>query len=324
MKAVQLDGPGPPEALQIRDLPMPLPLPGWVRIRVEAFGINRSELHLRLGYATNAAFPRVPGIECAGTIDDANGTAFPAGQKVVALMGGMGRQYDGGYAEYVTVPASQVIPIETELPWEIIGAVPEMLQTAYGSLTTGLDLRADHTLLIRGGTTSVGLAAATLARQVGATVISTTRQKARLASLSEHGVDHPLLDSGEIASAVREIAPGGVDGVLELIGANTLRDSLLATRVQGTVCFTGMVSNDWTIRDFYPMDYIPNGVRLTAYSGDAGDLPRTVLQQYLDDIAAGRLRVRIHRVFGFDEVLEAHRVMETNAAVGKLVVRVRP
>jgi NADPH:quinone reductase-like Zn-dependent oxidoreductase len=169
----------------------------------------------------------------------------------------------------------------------------------------------------------VGLAAATLARQIGATVIATTRQKARLASLAEHGVDHPLLDSGEIAGAVREIAPSGVDGVLELIGANTLRDSLRATRVHGTACFTGMVSNDWTIRDFYPMDYIPNGVRLTAYGGDAGDLPREVLQRYLDDIAAGLIHVRIHRVFHLDEIVEAHRTMETNAAVGKLVVLVR-
>jgi len=138
MKAVQLDEPGPPEVLQIRDLPMPAPPAGWVRIRVEAFGLNRSELHLRLGYVTNATFRRVPGIECAGTIDDPNGTSFRAGQKVVAMMGGMGRQFDGGYAEFVIVPAPQAIPIETNLPWETVGAVPEMLQTAYGSLITGL------------------------------------------------------------------------------------------------------------------------------------------------------------------------------------------
>lgn len=323
MKAIQLDAPGPPEALQLRELPLPEVAQDWVRIRVEAFGLNRSELHLRLGYATNAKFPIVPGIECVGTIDDPGTSTFVKGQQVVAMMGGMGRQFDGGYAEFVVVPASQVIPIESELPWETIGAIPEMLQTAYGSLNTGLDLQAGQTLLIRGGTSSVGMAAATIAKQLGAKVLATTRQQSRLAALADHGVEHPLLDTGNIASAVREIVPNGVDAVLELVGTNTLPDSLRATRVHGTVCFTGMVSNEWTIPDFYPIGYIPTGVRLTAYGGEASDLPRAVLQRYLDDIAAERIRVAIHRVYAMDEIVEAHRTMEANAAVGKMVVRVR-
>src|SRR5438445_13794584 len=193
MKAIQLDAPGPPEALHLRELPVPIPPPGWVRIRVAAFGLNRSELHLRLGFATNASFPRVPGIECVGTIDDSDGTSLHRGQRVVAMMGGMGRQFDGGYAEFVVVPASQVISIDTDLPWETIGAIPEMLQTAYGSLTTGLDLQPGQTLLIRGGTTSVGMAAVTIARQIGATVIATTRQRGRLRARAAHGGAHPLL-----------------------------------------------------------------------------------------------------------------------------------
>jgi NADPH:quinone reductase len=124
MKAVQLDAPGPSQALHLRDLPMPQPGAGWVRIRVEAFGLNRSELHLRLGLAEGVTFPRVPGIECAGVVDAAPGTSFRPGQKVVAMMGGMGRVFDGGYAQYTVVPASQVIPIRTDLPWEVVGAVP--------------------------------------------------------------------------------------------------------------------------------------------------------------------------------------------------------
>ena len=323
MRAIQLDAPGPPDALHIRDLPLPQPPAGWVRIRIEAFGINRSELHLRQGVATNATFPVVPGIECAGTIDDPAGTSFARGQKVVTMMGGMGRAFNGGYAQFTVVPASQVIPIDTELPWEIVGALPEMLQTAYGSLATSLDLRANQTLLIRGGTTSVGLAAAALARRIGAKVIATTRRTERLIEFTARGVDHPLLDDGSIAAAVRELVPEGVDAVLELVGTTTLPDSLRATKIHGTVCFTGMVSDEWIVRDFYPIGYIPNGVRLTAYGGESADLPQHVLQEFLDDIAADRLSLTIGRVFELEEIGAAHTMMETNAVVGKMVVRVR-
>ena len=323
MKAVQLDAPGPPQALHLRDLPMPQPSAGWVRIRVEAFGLNRSELHLRLGLAEGVTFPRVPGIECAGVVDAAPGTSFRPGQQVVAMMGGMGRVFDGGYAQYTVVPASQVIPIRTDLPWEVVGALPEMLQTAYGSLIVGLDLQRGQSLLIRGGTSSVGLAAAALAREMGATVLATTRRRERLASLAARGVDHPILDGGEIAPQVRALFPNGVDATLELVGTPTLKDSLRATRVHGTVCSTGMVSNQWIVPDFYPIGYIPSGVRLTGYGGDAGDLPQAVLQRYLDAIAAGRLSVSIHQIYELEQIQEAHATMEKNEAVGKLVVRVR-
>jgi NADPH:quinone reductase-like Zn-dependent oxidoreductase len=236
----------------------------------------------------------------------------------------MGRVFDGGYAEYTVVPSRQVVPFTSDLPWEVIGAVPETLQTAYGSLTTGLDLSRGQTLLVRGGTSSVGLAASTVAKDMGATVLATTRQPERLAELARRGVDQPILDSGEIASRVRELVPGGVDATLELIGTPTLKDSLRATRVHGTVCSSGMVSNQWIVPDFYPIGYIPSGVRLTGYGGEASDLPPAVLQRFLDATAAGQFSPPIHQVYeGLEQVAEAHRIMEANSAVGKLVVRVR-
>jgi len=323
MRVVQLDGPGPPEALHLRDLPIPEPRAGWVRIRIEAFGVNRSDLYLRQGHAEDAVFPRVPGLECAGIVDAAPGTSLRPGQQVVALMGGMGHAFDGAYAEYTLVPASQVIPITTKLPWEVVGALPQMLLTAYGSLTIGLDLRARQSLLIRGGTSAVGLTAAALAHDMGATVMATTRQPERLAMLKARGIDHPILDTGQISGVVRELVPNGVDATVELVGTPTLADSLQATRVHGTVCFTGMVSYQWVVQDFYPIGYIPRGVRLTAYDGDAQDLPQAVLQHYLDAAAAGRFAIPIHHVYELEEIQQAHATMEKNQAVGKLVVRVR-
>ena len=323
MRAVVLDAPGPPEALRIRELPDPEPRDGWVLIEVHAFGINRSELHTRLGLAEGVTFPRVPGIEAAGVVAAAPGGEFAPGQQVVAMMGGMGRQFDGGYAEYTCVPAANVIAFRSDLDWATLGAVPEMLQTAYGSLTVGLRAEPGQTLLIRGGTSSVGLAAAVLAKDRGLTVLATTRRRDRMDVLRDVGADHALLDDGSIADQVRAIVPDGVDAALELVGTNTLRDTLRATRVNGVVCFTGMLSNQWTVPDFYPIDFIPNGVRLTAYGGEASDLPADVLQSFLDDVAAGRLKVPIGRVYDLDDIATAHADLEQGNVAGKLVVRVR-
>ncbi len=273
MRAIVLDAPGPPEALRLREIPVPRAEPGRVLIEVKAFGLNRSELHTRLGLAEGVEFPRVLGIEATGAVAACPGGEFEVGQQVVAMMGGMGRTFDGGYAEYTSVPASQVIGFTSELEWSILGAVPEMLQTANGSLRVGLNAQPGESILIRGGTSSIGMATAVLAKQQGMTVFSTTRNPEKAGALSDLGVDHVIVDNGNVADQVRSIVSGGVDNALELIGTPTLPDTLRATRIHGVVCFTGMLSNEWTVKDFYPIEYLPTGVRLAAYGGDAADLP---------------------------------------------------
>jgi len=320
MRAVVMDQPGPPEALRIRDFAKPTAAPGQVLIRVAAFGLNRSELHFRQGVAYSGTFPRIPGIEAAGVVEEAPGGEFPLGAQVVTMMGGMGREFDGGYAEYVLVPAGQVIAFSSDLPWQVLGAVPEMLQTANGSLTVGLHAREGQSVLIRGGTSSIGLAATVLAKLRGMTVYATTRRDAARPLLERVGADHVLIDDGDIASQVRRIEPAGVDGAIELVGVNVMKDTLRAVRAGGTVCFTGMLSDQWTIDEFYPMDWLPNGVRLTAYSGEAADLPAATLQGFLDAVAAGRATVPIGRVYSMDEIAQAHRDMEDGTVGGKAVV----
>lgn len=321
MRAVVLDAPGPPEALQIRELPIPEAKDGWVLIEVKAFGLNRSELQTRLGFAGSAVtYPRVLGIEATGVVAACPGGEFAAGQQVVAMMGGMGRQYDGGYAEYTCVPTAQVIPFASDLDWATIGAVPETLQTAYGSLTVGLDAQPGDTVLIRGGTSSVGMTMAVLAKQRDMTVFATTRDAAKGDALRAIGVDEVLIDDGPLAERVWALRPGGVDRTLDLIGAPTLRDSLLATRVHGVVCNSGALSNDWALKDFYPTGDIPSGVFLTGYGGDASDLPPEALQAFLDDVAAGRATMPIAKTYALEQIVEAHADMENNRVAGKLVV----
>jgi NADPH2:quinone reductase len=236
------------------------------------------------------------------------------------MMGGMGRSFDGGYAEFTCVPVAQAIPFHRELPWATLRAVPEMLQTAYGALTVGLDMQPGQTLLIRGGTSSVGLTAAILAKRCGLAVLATTRSEAKAGALGQTGVDQVVVDDGAIAARGRELVPGGVDATLELVGTPTLRDSLEATRVHGVVCSAGYLSNEWIEPDFYPAGFLPNGVRLSGYFGEASDLPPTVLQEFLDAVATGDATVPIAKTYTMAEIATAHSDMEHDRVAGKFVV----
>lgn len=171
---------------------------------------------------------------------------------------------------------------------------------------------------MRGGTSAPGLAAAALAGEHGCQVLATSRRREGLELLADRGAE-PLLDGGDIAPAVRERLPRGVDAVLELVGVPTLRDSLVATAARGTVCFAGMLSDSWTIPDFYPMEWIPNGVRLTTYSGQAQELPAAELQRVVDRIAAGRLDLVPVHAYPLEEIVRARRDMAAGTHVGNLV-----
>ena len=293
-------------------------------IRVKAFGLNRSEMFTRQGHSPTVKFPRILGIEASGVIEEAPGNEdkFKEGDVVATAMGGMGREFDGGYAEYTVVPASQVQHVQSggQISWEILGALPEMMQTTWGALFKALRLEKDDRLLIRGGTTSVGLAAAAIAKSHGAFVAATTRKPEREQLLLVNGVDQVFIDNGTIADQVRQ--SGRFNKVLEMVGVTSVRDSLQCVEEGGIVCMVGSVSGKWAFDDeFSPMVSIPTAVSLTAYHSSAKALIETPLDEIVEQLGTERIKGLIGKVFdGLDKINEAHKCMDEDKAGGKIVV----
>lgn len=240
MKAVIIYEAGGPEVLKLETLPIPTPGNDEVLLKVKAFGLNRSELFTRQGHSPGVHFPRVLGIEAVGVVEACPNGRWKVGDKVATCMGGMGRDFDGSYAEYTCVKADNVQPINSDLDWTTLGALPEMLQTAWGSLLIALKLKASDRLLIRGGTSSVGLVAAAIAKNHGCFVAATTRSASKESAdvLRKNSVDQVIVDDGKVATQVQDHK---FDKVLELVGTTTLEDSLLCAAAGGIVCMTGIL-----------------------------------------------------------------------------------
>jgi NADPH2:quinone reductase len=322
MKAAIIYQPGGPENMVLEEISLPGPKSGWVLVQIKAFGLNRSELMTRKGFSPDVVFPRVLGIECVGEVADDPSGDFQPGQKVAAFMGGMGRDFNGSYAEYALLPKSLLISFESDLSWEQLGAMPEMFQTVYGSLHLALKIQPGETILIRGGTSSIGMLATQLAKNSGLTVIATTRNPEKIDMLLKNGADHVLIEDGGLTKKIKAIFPAGVSKVLELVGTSTLKDSLTCAAPGGIVCMTGMLAEQWSFKEFAPMDYIPATVSLTVYDSGQIMVDAQSFQQFIHDVEAGNVKLPIGRTFNLTDIVAAHRLMDSNAAGGKIVVTV--
>ena len=325
MKAIVITEPGGPEVLAVTELPDPVPAAGEVLIRVRAFGLNHAEAYMRSGNFGNVA--PVTGIECAGTVEADPSGRLAAGTAVVAILGGMGRTRNGSYAELVTVPASNVVPVATSLSWTDLVALPEVYATAWAGLHQNLGLRPGQTVLVRGATSSLGQAAVNVAAECGATVIATTRRPDRADLLRGIGAADVLIDDGQLA---RQVGARGdqVDGVLDLVGNSVLRDSVQIVRTRGRVCQLGFLGGLEPVTDFNPIADLPTGVQFSFYGSafvfgtESFPLAEIPLTEMMAKAEAGRYHAKPVRVFGFGEIVEAHRAMEEGLAAGKMVVAV--
>lgn len=322
MKAVVLTKPTEAAEMVLTDVPMPEVKPGWVLIKVKAFGINHSEVLLRQFEISQPYIrkPIIPGIECVGEIADPSDSRFRHGERVMAMMGGMGRSFDGSYAEYALVPTDHVFAVDSDLSWDELAAIPETYYTAYGSLTLSLRLTPSDTLLIRGGTSTVGLAAIQLAKAIGAKVIATTRSDSKAELLRRHGADDVMTEGPDFRRRFLERHPGGATKVLELIGASTLPESLRLTALHGIVCHTGLLGGVFALTKFDPIKEIPSGVYLTGFYSNFPS--QSNITAMMELIRKGTLRPIIARHYTLDHISEAHLLAEQRGQIGKIVVTV--
>ncbi len=315
MKALVLTETTQAENVELTSYPVPQVRSGWVLVKVKAFGMNHSEQILRLSEIQSEYIqkPIIPGIECVGEIADPSDSHFLKGQKVVALMGGMGRSFHGSYAEYALLPVHHVFMVQTELPWEEMAAVPETYFTVWGSLFECLNLMPEDTLLIRGGTCALGYAAIQVAKVLGCRVIATTHRESKLPLLAK--ADEAILDDGRLTGKIH-----GVTKALDLVGPRNLKDTLASVEKGGIVCNTGILGGVYALNGFDPIKDIPNGVYLTGFFSNYPT------QQVMSDIFTFLYEHNLSPVIGakydLGHIRDACMALDTGKVNGKIIVTV--
>jgi NADPH:quinone reductase len=323
MRAIVIKRYGDPDVLSIEERPDPKPQPGHVLIEVKAFGVNHAETHMRAGKWPEAT--EISGIECAGLVKADPSGRLASGQKVVAFMGGMGRSINGSYAELTSVPVTNVLPVKSGLAWDALAAIPESYATAWAALFGNLDLKAGQTLVVRGATSGLGQAAVNIASRVGARVIATTRNPKRAEMLEALGAKEVELEARDLPQRVRNRHPQGVDAVFELVGNSTVVGSLTMVRRRGRLCLAGFLGGLDPIPAFMPVMQLPSGVHFSFFGSFVFGAPafptsEIPIQTIVDRVEDGTYKAKPARVFRFEEIREAHRLMEAGAANGKIVV----
>ena len=315
MKAVVIYEAGGPEKLVYTEVPVPDVKPGWSLVKVMGRGVNHSEIFTRNGLSPSVSFPRILGIECAGVIAKTTDPArLPEGQKVISIMGEMGRAFDGGYAEYTLLPNEQIYPVDTELPWEILAAVPETYYTAYGSMKN-LKIFSGARILVRGGTSGVGVAFMRLVKAgfPESHVTGTTRNPEKAKMLLKAGFDAVVPDTDNLLQTESRF-----DRVFDLIGPAALQDTFAHTSAGGIICVTGLLGGKWTLDAFDPLEDLPPDSYLTSFH--SGNVSESRIQEMLNYVSEHHVDVRPEKVFSLSEMQQAHAYLESSGSFGKVVV----
>jgi NADPH2:quinone reductase len=329
MKAVVITRPGGVEALEIRDVESPAaPTADRVRVRVHASALNRADVLQRMGRypAPPGAQRDIPGLEFAGEVDQIGSEVreWQIGDRVFGICGG------GAHAEYLNIPASHLAAIPANLGWAEAAAVPEVFITAHDALFTQAHLQPGETMLVHAAGSGVGTAVIQLARVGGATAFGTSRTADKLERAKEYGLAHSIVLKGDplaMVDAIKEwTAGGGVDVILDLVGAAYLEANLKAMALKGRMIQVGTTSGSTATLDFGLM----MGKRLTLKGTvlrarsveEKATATRLFAKHVVPLLANGSVRPVIDRSYELSEVREAHLRMESNENFGKIILMV--
>lgn len=311
MKAVVIKQSGHSDVLQLVDRPIPSADAEHSVLKIHAFGVHRYEVLTREGGSPDVKFPRVIGVEAVGEIYQTTAdSGLKVGQRVITLNGGFGREFDGSYEEYALVPNKQLFTVNYTGKWVDLAQYPETFVTAWGSIKS-LRLQPGQSMLVRGGTSAVGLAMIKLAKAIGLKVTATTRQTKRFDLLKAAGADAAVQDkNGELQT------DQSYDGIVDLVGTATAYDSLKHVVVGGTCCVVGLLAGEWVMKDFSPFDL--QNRYLTDY--DSGFVDQAMIDELFTVIFANKITIPISKVFPLTEIAAAQDYVMANPTAGEVIV----
>jgi len=312
MKAVVISQAGGPEVLKIEQRPIPVAEDDQTVIHIKAFSVHRYEVLTREGGSPSVKFPRVIGVEAVGEVEQpSKNSNLVKGQRVLVVNGGFGRAFDGSEQEYALVPDEILHPVDFDGSWVDFANYPETFYTAFGALRT-TKLQAGQTLLVRGGTTGVGMAAITMANAMGIKVTATTRRAERKQALIDLGAQKAIIDDGKLQT------DESFDGLLDMVGAPVLSDSLAHVKRGGVYTLVGMLTGEWMWKNFDPFENI-GGKYITAFDGV--EINDEIINDMFKLINDNHLQIPISKVFTLDDIQAAQEyVMKHDRPMGQVIV----
>jgi NADPH:quinone reductase len=322
MIAVEIREPGGPDVLVAVQRPTPVPVAGEVLIKVAAAGVNRPDVFQRLGnYPPPKGVTDIPGLEVAGTIElcGEGVNDWKAGDRVCALVAG------GGYAEYCAAPTPQCLPIPRGLDFVVAAAIPETYFTVWTNVFQRGRLSAGESLLVHGGSSGIGTTAIQLARARGARVFATAGSPEKCAACERLGAERAIdYRTEDFVAVVRELTGGGVDVILDIVGADYFARNIEALAHEGRLVEIATlhgVKAELNIQRIMQRRLTITGSTLRARSiEEKGALAAEVREHVWPLLESGMVRPIIHATFPLREAAAAHRVMDASTHVGKLVL----